>query len=158
MHILDKFLHSICKKENITYSKTSNSTYYNIIGTKRIRVSDHTTTSSKSLFSIIKTNIKSQYILHNHNTNCLKIISFKECKSVVDSFIFLFDIKVLKGDNLEPNPSEQKIKELTSELEYYKVIRKHGLPANNIFGISKSKFTNKQILSLNNTIKSYIKK
>ena len=104
--VLEKFLISKCKKNNIIVSDRSK--YYNFNG-RVIRVSDHVGKNSSGIISvIIPGNSKKDYIVHFHSNGNLLHFNYQELKAFLQSFILI-------GNNYTDISVNNKIFELENK-------------------------------------------
>ena len=155
MDKLNKYLHSIIAKHNgvVIYSKRS--TYYHLCG-RIIRVSDHIGKTSDGSISIIYDGACSDnFIVHAHASGMVSIVNYENLKNIIKSFAILpaligitSQASNINKQVINQNKTKEETKEETKTVEINK---------NTIFGIEKSKFTGKQITSLNNMMQQFLK-
>lgn len=130
--VLEKFLTSKCKKNNIIVSDRSK--YYNFNG-RVIRVSDHVGKNSSGIISvIIPGNSKKDYIVHFHSNGSILYFNYVDLKAFLQSFILL-------GNNYTDISMNNKIFEIENRLSTSSV--------ENFKGVAQSIFTDKQIAQIN---------
>ena len=93
---LQKYACRLVGVDNTIWSKSTRSAYYNFNG-NTVRVSDHLPTtgsinSNGVTFSIIITSHPNQYILQQHSTGRLSVVTYERAKEILRSVSALSDV------------------------------------------------------------------
>ena len=93
---LQKYALSKVGKDNVIWSKSTNSAYFNFQGTA-LRISDHLPSSgsvnqSGATLSIIITSNPDQYILQQHSTGRLSVLTYNRAKEIIRSMVSISDV------------------------------------------------------------------
>ena len=146
MDKLNKYLHSVVKKHNGNIIYSQRSTYYHICG-RIIRVSDHVGKNSDGSISIIyDAAMSDHYIIHAHVSGMVSIVNYENLKGIIKSFTIMPALIGITASSKSAIAHQVKEEKKTTEVN-----------KNTIFGIDKSRFTHKQIKSLNKMTETFLK-
>ena len=151
MDKLNKYLHSVVKKHNGNIIYSQRSTYYHICG-RIIRVSDHIGKNSDGSISIIyDAAMSDHYVIHAHASGMVSIVNYENLKGIIKSFTIMPALIVITSSK---SVSVQQVKQVKQVKEEKKTIE---VNKNTIFGVDKSRFTCRQIKSLNKMVETFLK-
>ena len=93
---LQKYAMRQVGQENTIWSKSTHSAYFNFQGTT-VRISDHLPTGgsvngSGASLSIIITSKPDQYILQQHSTGRLSVITYNQAKEIIRGVVYISDV------------------------------------------------------------------
>ncbi len=151
MHKLDKYISSLVVDKERDIIRSTRSNYYHFNG-NILRISDHIGINSSGDISIIKTKDDNQYVVHNHKTGDITVISYNDAKKLVKSFGMLSNL--YKGANT-PNFTIEKetFVNMENKINILKKRMKGEVTSGvTIMGIPEERFSKGQI----STIKTFI--